>query len=76
MKRLYTRVAFDGGMTVPEFGASEPSVHERSASLGDVIQAVSTRWYAVVYRDPITLAACPAAIALNTTVTREVLWLP
>lgn len=37
--RLFTKGASGGGVTVPDFGAGDPSVSARSAALGDTIQA-------------------------------------
>ena len=72
--RLYTKAAVAGSTEVPDFAAGEPTVHARSAQLGDPISPGTTRWYAVVYRDPIPLGGCRSTF--NTTPTREVVWLP
>jgi Tol biopolymer transport system component len=76
LKRLYTRTAFGGSITVPDFGIGEPSVSARSASKGDVIQAGQSRWYLVYYRDPIVLGGCPAMSTFNATQTGQVTWWP
>jgi len=77
LKRLYSSYAQGGGrLTVPYILAGEPTVHERSAAVGDIIQAGSTRWYMVLYRDQSVLGGCPTSSSFNTTQTREVHWLP
>jgi len=76
LKRLYTKNASSGSITAPDFGAGEQQAHARSAALGDVIAAGSSRWYMVFYRDPIVLSGCPAASTFNGTQTREVSWRP
>jgi Tol biopolymer transport system component len=74
--RLYTRAASNGSITVPDFAAGDPSVHERSAALGDPISAGTTRWYMVAYRDPVVLGGCPASSTFNSTQTRAITWSP
>jgi hypothetical protein len=74
LKRLYTKTAVAGGITAPNFGAGDPTVSARSATLGNVIQAGQSRWYLVYYRDPIVLGGCPAASTFNATQTGQVVW--
>jgi Tol biopolymer transport system component len=77
LKRLYVLYASRGGRsTGPIILAGEPTVHERSAALGDTIQAGSTRWYMMMYRDGIVLGGCPASSTFNTTQTSQVTWSP
>jgi hypothetical protein len=76
LKRLYAKTASGGSITAPDFSAGDPTVHARSAAMGDVILAGSTRWYMVFYRDPIVLGGCPATSSFNSTPTRAVSWLP
>ena len=54
---LYTKTATGGSITAPDFSAGDPTVSARSAALGDMIQPGQSRWYFVIYRDP--LGACP-----------------
>jgi hypothetical protein len=74
LKRLYTKNAVGGSITAPDFGASDPTVSARSATLGDVISAGQSRWYLVYYRDPIVLGGCPAASTFNATQTGRIAW--
>jgi Tol biopolymer transport system component len=73
-RRLFERSAVSGSIAVPDLGAGDPSVSARSAVLGDTIQPGQSRWYAVVYRDPIVLGGCPAGTTWNTTQTGRVEW--
>jgi Tol biopolymer transport system component len=75
-KRLYTKAAAQGSVTVPDFSIGEPQVSVRSAALGDTILAGQRRWYLVFYRDPIVLGGCPASSTFNATGTGEVFWSP
>ena len=54
---LYVKAASGGTVVAPDVGAGDPSVTSRSAALGDVIQPGESRWYCVLYRDP--LGTCP-----------------
>jgi Tol biopolymer transport system component len=77
LKRMYVMVATGGGrVSGPIILGGEPTVHSRSAALGDEIQAGSTRWYTMVYRDGNVLGGCPASSTFNTTQAREIPWLP
>ncbi len=48
----------------------------RSAELGDLIRAGESRWYQVVYRDPVVLGGCPASSTFNATQSGVVTWAP
>ncbi|MBK7641442.1 MAG: hypothetical protein IPJ19_00085 [Planctomycetes bacterium] len=76
LKRLYTKTAVGGSITAPNLGGGDPSIPARSAALGDVIGAGTTRWYAVYYRDPIVLGGCVATSTYNITNTAQVVWQP
>ena len=76
LKRLYTRQASGGIVTVPDFGAGDLQVSVRSAALGDTIISGQSRWYLVYYRDPNVLGGCPATSNLNATQTGQVSWSP
>jgi Tol biopolymer transport system component len=77
LKRMYVMFAPESGrITGPAILAGEPTVHARSAALGDVIQVGSTRWYMVMYRDGTVLGGCPASSTFNTTQAREIVWRP
>jgi Tol biopolymer transport system component len=72
LKRLYTRAASGGSISVPS--GSDPSVSARSAALGNPIVAGQHRYYMVYYRDPIVLGGCPATSTFNGTDALDVLW--
>jgi hypothetical protein len=74
LKRLYTKTAAGGSITAPDFGAGDPTISARSATLGDTIQAGESRWYLVYYRDPTVLGGCPAASTFNATQTGRIDW--
>lgn len=74
LKRLFTGNASGGSVTMPNFGAGEPTVSARSASKGDPIQPGQSRWYLVYYRDPNVLGGCPSGSTFNATQTGQVLW--
>jgi len=76
LKRLFTRHASLGSITVPDFGAGDPSISARSAAKGDTIHPGQSRWYLVYYRDPVVLGGCPAGSTFNTTQTGQVRWMP
>jgi hypothetical protein len=76
LKRLYTKMASGGSLTVPNFGGGDPSVSARSAATGDAIQPGQSRWYLVYYRDPVVLGGCPASSTFNATQTGQVSWSP
>jgi hypothetical protein len=75
-KRLYAKNAVVGSITVPNFGAGDPAVSARSAAKGDLIQPGQSRWYFVVYRDPIVLGGCSATSTFNATQVGHVSWSP
>jgi hypothetical protein len=75
-KRLYTKSAVGGSITVPDFGAGDLQVSVRSAALGDVIQPGQSRWYLVCYRDPNVLGGCPASSTFNATQTGQITFSP
>jgi hypothetical protein len=75
LKRLYVKSAVGGSITAP--GLGDPSVHVRSASLGDPIAPGSMRWYQVYYRDPLAFACpLPGGATFNTSSGRTILWNP
>ena len=74
LKRLYSRSASAGTMSLP--GGGDPSVHARSAQLGDPIQPGEHRYVSVYYRDPHVLGGCPATSTFNSTQTLDVTWAP
>ena len=75
-KRLFSKSAVAGSITVPDFGAGDPTISARSAAKGDTILAGQSRWYVVYYRDPSVLGGCPATSNFNTTQTAQVTWSP
>ena len=74
LKRLYTKTASAGSIVAP--GSGDPSVHVRSAALGDPISAGSDRYYMVYYRDATVLGGCPATSTFNATQAGKVTWAP
>jgi hypothetical protein len=76
VRRLFSKSAAGGSVTVPDFSAGDPPVSVQSAALGDTIQAGQSRWYFIVYRDGIVLGGCPPASNFNTTQTVRVTWSP
>jgi Tol biopolymer transport system component len=76
LKRLYSKSAFGGSITAPEFGAGDLSVSAQSAAKGDTILPAQPRWYVVYYRDPIVLGGCPSSSTFNATQTGQVSWSP
>ena len=76
LKRLYTRTATGGSITVPDFSAGDTQVSVRSSALGNAILAGQSRWYFVYYRDPVVLGGCPASSTFNSTQTGMVTWSP
>jgi hypothetical protein len=77
MRGLYLSTAQgDGTITTPHVIAGEQLVHARSAAMGDLILAGTSRWYMVMYRDSIILGGCPAGSSFNATQTREIPWVP
>jgi hypothetical protein len=74
LKRLYTKNASLGVASAPT--GAELNVHTRSAALGDVIPAGSSRYYYVYYRQPTVLGGCPMASTFNSTQTQMAIWAP
>jgi len=74
LKRLYAKSASGGSITAP--GPGDPSVHARSAALGDAIAAGSDRFYFAYYRDNTVLGGCPATSNFNATQAGAVTWAP
>jgi hypothetical protein len=73
---LFTKAAAGQGIVVPDAAAGEPSISARSSALGDAIGAGETRWYFVLYRDPIVHGSCAATSTFNATPTRQATWAP
>lgn len=76
LRRLYTKAASGGSVSVPEFAAGDPTISTRSALLGDAIEPGQSRSYFVYYRDPVALGACPPSSTFNATQAGVVVWLP
>jgi hypothetical protein len=72
LERLYVKTSVNGSITAPE--ASDPSISARSSALGDTLVPGARRYYAVSYRDPPVLGACPTASPINITQTQEIVW--
>jgi Tol biopolymer transport system component len=75
-KRLYTKVASGGSITVPDLNGGDAHVSVRSAALGDTLHPGDSRWYFVYYRDPVVLGGCSAFRTFNATQTGQVTWWP
>jgi hypothetical protein len=75
LKRLYTKTASAAGIAAAP-GTGDPSVHVRSAALGDTIVSGMTRAYYVYYRDPVVLGGCLSSSTFNTTQTLQAIWIP
>jgi hypothetical protein len=76
LKRLFSKSAVAGSITVPNFGAGDPTVSAQSALKGDTILAGQSRWYVVYYRDNTILGGCSATSNFNATQTGRVAWSP
>ena len=74
LKRLYMKNAVGGGVTAPAGG--DPTIHARSAALGDPLTPGLSRYYYVYYRDPVVLGGCPSGSTFNTTQSVQALWIP
>jgi uncharacterized membrane protein len=72
LKRLYTKPASGGSIVAPSGG--DPSVHARSAALGDPIVAGTDRLYMVYYRDATVLGGCSPLSTFNATQSGRVTW--
>ncbi len=76
LKRLYTKSAVAGALLVPDPGAGDARLSERSAALGDPLSGGATRYYLAYYRDPLVLGGCAATSTFNATPTGRVTWWP
>ncbi len=76
LRRLFTKNASGGSVSVPEFSAGDPTVSDRSAVMGDIIGAGESRWYLVSYRDRVVSGGCSSASTFNCTQTGRVDWSP
>ncbi len=74
LKRLYTRSASGGAVSVPASG--DPKIHVRSAALGDTIVAGTRRYYFAYYRDGNVLGGCAPNLAYNLSQTVQAIWIP
>ena len=75
LRRLYVLAAQQGVVVAPTGNAL--SVSARSAQLGDVIPAGSTRVYQVYYRDPdLAFCAVPQGDSWNVSSAVSVVWQP
>lgn len=72
--RLGTKDARGGSITIPDFEAEDPQVTVISAAKGDLIRSGDSRYYLVLYRDPIVLGRCPASSTFSATQTGIVTW--
>ncbi len=77
LKRLYTKTASNGGITVPDvYNPADNPISWQSGVRGDVIPPGATRYYVVYYRDPVVLGGCPASHTFNSTQSAAVVWFP
>jgi hypothetical protein len=74
IKRLYVKSAVNGSSSAPAVG--DPSIHLRSAALGDPLLAGQTRQYYAYYRDPVGHAGCEPVSTYNTTQSLQAIWIP
>ena len=74
LKRLYLKFASGGQITAP--AGSDPSIHARSAALGDPLSPGTLRYYFVYYRDPLVVGGCPLSSGFNATDTLQLVWRP
>jgi hypothetical protein len=74
LKRLFDHNASAGIVTLPDFGAGDPTISARSAALGVPIMAGQSRWYLVYYRDPTVLGGCQATSTFNAGPTMRADW--
>jgi len=66
--------AVSGAVSAPQAG--DPSIHARSAALGDTIPVAATRHYQVYYRDPVVLGGCSPSLGFNVSQGFDVTWNP
>jgi hypothetical protein len=76
LNRLFDHNASAGSVTLPDFGASDPTISARSAALGNPILAGQSRWYFIYYRDSVVLGGCPPTSTFNSGPTMHVSWAP
>jgi hypothetical protein len=75
LRRLYTGSASGGAISRP--GLGDPSVHDRSVTVGDPIFPGENRNYFVIYRDPAAAGPCGnTASTVNLTNTGSLTWAP
>lgn len=73
LKRLYVRNAVGGVVSAPQGG--DPSITQRSSSLGDPIAPGSMRHYHAYYRDPVqSFCPDPPGNAFNASNGITILW--
>ena len=74
LKRLYTKVASGGSISVP--GVGDPTISGSHAAHFDTLNPGDHRYYMVYYRDPIVLGSCGATSTFNGTNALEATWAP
>jgi len=74
LERMYSKNAVGGAFSAPT--GAEPSVHVRSATLGDVISPGSSRYYYAYYRDATVLGGCTSGSTFNATQSVRLIWNP
>lgn len=75
LRRLFVRNASGGALQVP--GVGDPTLSQRSAAEGDVLQAGSTRTYQVFYRDSDPLyCPSPSGNTFNMSNGLRATWAP
>ena len=75
LRRLYSGNASAGAISRPR--PTDPSVHARSAALGNPIAAGQWRYYLAFYRDPQAVGPCGnTGAAFNCTPSGSVSWIP
>jgi Tol biopolymer transport system component len=72
--KLYTRTASGGGIRVPDSAVNDLGISDLSTQLGHGITAGRSRYYAVLYRDPVPAATCGAPTPFNLTQTARIDW--
>jgi hypothetical protein len=75
VRRMYVRGAVNGAVTMPNFGAGDPTVRARSRSLGDPLETGAIRFYQMFYRDgDPNFCPAPAGNSWNVSGGISVLW--
>lgn len=75
LRRLYTGAANNAMIARP--GPSDPSVHDRTASVGSPIACGETRHYFNIYRDPVAAGPCGnSSSTVNLTNAGSITWGP